>query len=101
MKFHEYLESSYVGTNIELQVEYSPQKQAKTLAAQSLINGQRTFYKVVSYVVLVVGYLLVKAHIVKAPLSAADLVKAYQDNARAQMEAKGGLQAVPPAPESK
>lgn len=86
MKFHEYLESTYVSTNIQLQQEFSPYKQAKTLAVQKLINGQRNFLRFVSYPVLIVGYLLILARLVKAPKQAQAIIKGYQDAAAVAMK---------------
>lgn len=81
MKFHDFCEATYVKTNIELQTQYSPQKQAKTLALQALINGQRSFLKAFYIPVVVFSYLFQALRLTTAPLPANELIKAYQDRA--------------------
>ena len=78
MKFHEYLESQYVSTNIANQTKYHPALQAKIMAVQGLLNAQKAVYRFFSYPTLVFQYLLVSARIKTAPLLAAELVEGYK-----------------------
>jgi hypothetical protein len=77
MKYHEFLESHYVSTNIKLQSEYSPFTQAQTQAVQGLINGQRTTLKYVAYVLVLVKYFLMVCRLQKAPQTALELNQAF------------------------
>lgn len=76
MKFHEYLESTYVSTNLQLHTNYHPYLQAKSRAVQKLIDAQRRVYMWASYVVLISQYLGVKVGLKKAPLPAMEIAKA-------------------------
>ena len=83
MKLHEFLESEYVSTNIDLQQEFSPSKQARTQAVQGLINAQRCVLRWTHYVRVLFTFLLVKLHIRSNPASAEDLVKDLKAKTRA------------------
>ena len=86
MKMHEYLESTYVTTNLENQKEYSPYRQAHTNAAHNLITLQKSFYRWVSYPVLICGWLLVVCGLKQAPLSAREIAKKMQEDAKKAKE---------------
>jgi len=100
MKFHDFIESTYVSTNISLQQEFSPQKQAKTLACQELINGQRRALKWVSFVSLLFSYILVQCRIKTAPLTSNALITQYKIAAQKAMEeASKPVVSLAPSPE--
>lgn len=61
MQFHKYLDIVYLNKNLEIQKEFSLKGQAETRAIPDLIDWQRSFYKLVAYFTLVVGYLKASA----------------------------------------
>lgn len=75
MKLHEYLESTYVSTNLELQKEFSPYLQAKTHAVQKLINAQRAVYRVSCYPTLLFGFIAVCLGLKAKPRSPKELAE--------------------------
>lgn len=77
MKFHEYIESTYVSTNIDVQIKYCPYLQAKTQSAQNLLYMQKWFYRQLAYFALVFHYTLIVLGRKEAPPLAQDLVKSY------------------------
>lgn len=99
MKLHDYLESSYVSTNIANQLEYTPFKQGQTLAVQKLINWQRSFMTFIGLFVLLFGYFKVLLHVAPAPKDAKQLVADLQEKTRLQSLAalKEVVPAEPPA----
>ena len=84
MKFHDFLESIFVSTNISNQQSYHPAKQAKTMAVQSLINAQRTVLKWLNYPVLLFNYILVALRFVAPPMPANEVIKAFNDSQKNQ-----------------
>lgn len=100
MKFYEYLEAKYVETNLKLQVGYTPYKQSETRAVQSIIDGQRTFFKWVAYIKLIFEFALMSAHLIKAPKSPKQIGEEMRAQAEAEDKAKQEttLQLVPEAP---
>lgn len=92
MKLHDYLESTYVSTNVQLQQVYTPNGQAKTQAVQGLINAQRTILRWFNYPVLLVGYFLVLTKLVKAPPTSQEIIdELTQNTARVNAEVKASL----------
>lgn len=79
MTLFEYLESMYVKSNIEVQMEFSLLKQAEANAAQKLIGYQRGMFTLYAYLKLIVGYILVKLGLRKPPLSGKEQVKVMTD----------------------
>jgi len=92
MRFNDFLESTYVSTNIQNQISYSPRLAAQVQAAQSLLNGQRTVLRWVSYAVLLFTYVLVKVGLRSVPLSPQELVAEFTAKTQA---AKQTEQATP------
>lgn len=89
MEFHNFLESTYVRTNIALQVAYSPYGQGKVQATQGLIHGQKRVLTWVNYVVILFQYLLVLCHIKTAPPTAKELVTQYKANSAIPQQPQG------------
>ena len=87
MKFHDFLESSHVTNNINLQTNYHPSTQAKILAGSDLIAFQRWILKVLHYFTLMFTYMLIELRLKKAPGSAQEIIKSYQDQAALALEA--------------
>ncbi len=85
MKLHDYLESTYVTTNLELQKNYSPYLQAKTHAVQGLVDFQRRLYRYASYPVLLIGYLLILVGVKATPQTAMEIAKAMQKEAAVKL----------------
>jgi hypothetical protein len=79
MKFHDYLESNYVKTNIDIQLNYHPKLAAKTQAIQSLINGQKQVLKIFAYATILIGYLKVITRMAPEPKTAHEIVKEFND----------------------
>lgn len=73
MKFHDFLESTYVKTNNELQNAYSVYGHAKTLATKDLIDIQRSLMKFFSKFEILFTYVLVKLHLSAAPQTAQEI----------------------------
>jgi hypothetical protein len=79
MKFHEYLEANYVQTNIDLQIEYSPYRQAKIQAIHSLLAGQKWFFRLIAYPIILWRYTEIRLGLKPAPMAVQDVVKAFND----------------------
>lgn len=79
MKLHEYLESTYVSTNVDIQVNYDPYLQAKTQSCQNLLHLQKFIFRLIAYPSIIIEYLLVRCHLREAPPLAQDLVKVYNN----------------------
>lgn len=73
MKLHEFLESTYVETNQEIQKKYGVYNHAKSLATKDILDAYRTMCKVISYVEILGRFILVKAHILKQPKTAQEV----------------------------
>lgn len=86
MKFHEYLESNYVSTNIEIQKEYSSYKQGKIQAIQSLINTQRSFAKWTSFPIILTQYILTMLGFLDKPLTAVEIVKKNKEEIKRKQD---------------
>ena len=103
MKFHEYLEATHVSTNISIQIEYSPSKQAKIIAASNLVNAQRKILTWLQYPIVLISYVMVQFKVLPLPLSATEQIAAYNEKVKVKMDAAlattaSKLQAVPDAP---
>ena len=64
MKLNEYLEATYVATNVKQQVEYSTDRQAQIMATQNLIKLQLKILTYLHMPFLLVRYALVALHLV-------------------------------------
>lgn len=84
MKLHEFLESLYVQTNIDNQVEYHPYKASKINAIQSLLNCQKDCLKVLAYFKIIYHYALMKLGKAETLLSSQEIVKKYQEKKEQQ-----------------
>ena len=78
MKIHEVLESLYVSTNIQNQLEYSPYLKAKTTAIHELLNVIHSLCKFIAYFSIIYTVILIKTGIYDEPKAAKDLVEAYK-----------------------
>jgi hypothetical protein len=87
MKFHDYLESTHVETNISNQLAYSPNKQSRILAAASLISVQRTLLKYYNFWLLLAQYALTSIGLLSAPKSANQLISEYNAQVKVKMDA--------------
>ncbi len=90
MQLHEFTESTYVSTNIEIQEHYSVWGQAKTQSCQEIINMQRKFYKWINFPILIVRFLLIRLKIMEEPKSAKQLMEELK-----QLKEDQKLKAVP------
>ena len=88
MKLHEFLESSYVSTNLQLQQEYSSFKKGRTLACQKLIHLQVHIGRILSYPVLFWEFLMLKLGFNEAPETALLLVNNAKEGMKRDEEAK-------------
>ena len=79
MKFHEFLESHYVTTNIELQAKFSPFKQAETKATQSIIDTQRSFYKFIAYFKILGQFIGIKLHLLPPAKTPEEIQKYFEE----------------------
>lgn len=71
MKFHKFIESVYVSTNLGLgSKDVSPYQRAKASATKDLIDGQHKILKFLSKLEILGHFILVKLHLVKQPLTA-------------------------------
>jgi len=86
MKFHEFAESKHFSTNISIQIDYHPRKQAYINALSKLIGFQRSFLMWASYPLILTQYALVSLHILKQPMKSQDLIKDYNDKAQKQAD---------------
>lgn len=77
MKFKDFQDSVYMSTNIDLQKNYTVYKHAKTQATQELISVYRSICKPFAYLELIGKFLLVKAHILKAPKKSEEIFVEY------------------------
>lgn len=94
MKFHEYLESTYVSTNLANQKSFSPKLQAKTHAVQHLINVQRAVYRWQAYPTLLFGFLAVLLGLKAQPPTAEEIAAtAFQTSQAAKEKAKAEIEA--------
>lgn len=75
MKLHEFLESKYVSTNLELHQNFSPYMQSKTRSIQKLIDLQRQVLMWFAYIALIKEYLEIKIGIREEPLEAMEIAK--------------------------
>jgi hypothetical protein len=94
MKFHEYMESVYVASNLEVQREFSVSLQGKAQAAHGLIALHRTLAKLFFYPTLLFGFLLMKLNLSKQMDGARFLIEQAQARAKEELEAKK-LKSVP------
>lgn len=67
MTFFDYLNSRYQALNHELQLEYTLHKEGQLKAAYSLIQWQRSFYKIAWMPTLIMKYILINMGWLKLP----------------------------------
>ncbi len=91
MKAFEFLEAKYVEINLQLQREFTVAKQAEAQAAQKLIDAQRSLYRKIMYIKLIINYVLVLAGYASKPQSAMDQVKAIREEAAKNISAENVL----------
>lgn len=89
MKFHEYLESTFVSKNIELQTFFTPSRQATAQAVQGMVNLQRSILRKLAYPAILFRYLLICLRIVARPVDAKTLVENMQKAAENATKTKG------------
>jgi hypothetical protein len=73
MKLLDFMESKYVESNLQNQVEFSLGKQAEAQAAQNLINAYRSTLRKFAYITLLVRYALVLLRIASPPQGAKEM----------------------------
>jgi hypothetical protein len=73
MKLLDFMESKYVESNLKNQVEFSLALQAKSQAAQNLINAYRSTLRKIAYITLLVQYALVLLKIASPPQGAKEM----------------------------
>ena len=86
MKLNEYLEATYVATNVKQQVEYSTDRQAQIMATQNLIKLQLKVLTLIHMPLLLARFVLVALHLVKAPLTPQEQLKQQQEALEAKKE---------------
>ena len=74
MKLYNFLDSTYVGLNVELNKEYDVAKHAETMASQDLIDLMRKFIKWFKYLKLIGKFVLIKFGFI-APLKPAKQIQ--------------------------
>lgn len=82
MKFFDFLESSYVTTNVHNQISYSPMLAGRIMAIQRLISWQRSILSFVNLFVVCFNYGLVILKIKDVPKTAKEQVESMQSNAK-------------------
>jgi hypothetical protein len=79
MRFHEYLESEHVRTNIALQQVYHPYGQGKINAIQTLINTQKKVMSFLNFFVLLFHYSCIFFSLKAAPPTAEAQVQVFRE----------------------
>lgn len=77
MTFFDFLDHRYRSTHLYLQVptNYSLAKEGELKAAYSLIQWQRSFYKMIHMPLLCIKFLLIRAHVLKNPVPPSEPAK--------------------------
>lgn len=80
MKLHDFLESTYVQTNIDKTVSYSPYLQSKTMAVQSLLDLQKSILKWIAYLDLIITFIKTKLKLVSPPKDAQTIIREFNES---------------------
>jgi hypothetical protein len=88
MRFHDFLESLYVSTNIENTANYHPRLASKLLAIQSLTSVQKWWLKAFAFPCILIHYLGVIMGYKEALPDAREVVKRYNDQKQSELEQK-------------